>query len=502
MSKSHRDFDDKMMHHIFDSNNSGQQRKGRMKRMEELSHSLDDGLNEAPNDDYGRQGGNRGGAQHMERRYDDMDDEEDDYVQDEYIDDYYYSNAKQFDGRPKSYNEKYANSYMYDDYESAGNFHRNRYSLNETAMSKSRYQQQQQSPLTQQKHSTLRRPQGGSSGSNGNPHHGSNKHILFNDEEDVHYVSEKKQSKATAPTSSVKTKAPKKESTSTSLFSSKKKLSKEDLAKPEKSSQQVMKAKLKIQNMSNDDSTLHMRTSPKANTLLRHHSVEAKAPAHGSDRSNMSPTIMEEIEFEMMQDVETETEKDGEREIEEKVTKEKPAKEKSSKKDKDDSAPSTPTTKKSFKAHLTNHKKLFKVPDIDLNHFSKFSCFFSSNKNIAALKGSKKDENTSKSAEALNDPSHSTKTPPESPKKLLKGDAKAEKTEKVEKVEEKPTKASSIRNTTASRAPAGAQPLQSSSEGLKDDNSGSASDNDFEVKFSAFAVESINFLLFCALNKP
>jgi hypothetical protein len=107
-------------------------------------------------------------------------------------------------------------------------------------------------------------------------------------------------------------------------------------------------------------------------------------------------------------------------------TKKKVGKEKSSKEREKDkkgsSVPSTPTTKKSLKAHLTNNR-LFKVPDIDLNNL-KLSCFFNSSKNIAALKN-KKEENTSKSAEQLNasptdisyEPKSSTsKTPPSSPK--------------------------------------------------------------------------------------
>lgn len=500
-----RDSDDKMMHHIFDvdsgnrsnNNNMAQQRKNRMKRMEELSHSLDDGLNEVPQDEYDRHGMSRG--RHAVPHYNDMDDD-DDYLEDEYIDDYYYNNSKQFDGRPKSYNEKFSNNYSYADYEPAGGFSRNRYSLNETSSNKNRYQQ---SPIAQHKQSTLRRPQPGSSGSSGNGHHGSNKHILFNDEDDVRYMSEKMQSSKQPPsTSSSKTKQSKSKEpataslSSSSLFSSKKKPSKEDLAKPEKSAQQVMKAKLKIQNVSSDDSVLHTRPNHnKLNTLLRHHSVEAKLPSHGSDRGQMSPTIMEEIEFEM-QDVDTETEREVERELEPLAVetmkgKEKSAKEKASKEKKGDSAPSTPTVKKSFKAHLSNHKKLFKVPDIDLNHFSKFSCFFSSNKNIAALKGSKKLEATSKSAEALNEisikdspkSSPTTKSPPASPKKLLKSESKPEKLEKIEKVDEKLDKRN-VQSASGKTTGSGST-IQSSSEGFKDDdNSRSASDTEFEVILS------------------
>lgn len=504
MSKNYRSFDldEEMMHHILDMdsgyktpNSSTQPRKPRMKRTEELSHSLDDGLNELP-DEYGRQGGVRNRGRQMEQRYeddDDDDDDDDDFFGREYSDDYYYNNnntMKSFDGRPKSYNEKYGNSYMYDDYnEPGGNFHRNRYSLNESTMNKSRYQQ---SPVAQQKHSTLRRTQG-SSGSSGNGHHGSNKHILFNDEDDVHYMSEKKQSKSSSSSSSAKSKPPKKEprrdvASSSSLFSSKKKPSKEDLAKPEKSPQQVMKAKLRIHNLASDDSVLSMRSNHKP-TLQRNHSLESKLPLHSSDRNNMSPTIMEEIEFEM-QDVETETDKEFDKEFEKEAVekaKEKPSKEKASKEKKGDSAPSTPTTKKSFKAHLSNHKKLFKVPDIDLNRM-KFSCFFSSNKNIA-LKGSKKEEAISKSAEALNEPSPkaspksspTTKSPPASPKKLLKSESKVDKVEKLEKIEEKLDKSNSSR-TANSKTTGSGSTIQSSSECFfkDEENSGSASD-EFEV---------------------
>lgn len=484
MSRSHRsfDFDNEMMHHILDMGDSGykpnssssQQKKHRMKRMEELSHSLDDGLNDLP-EDYGRQQVNRG--RQAEPHYNDFDYDNEDFFDDDYIDDYYYNNnnAKSFDGRPKSYNEKYA-AQMYDDYETAGSFQRNRYSLNETSTSKGRYQQ---SPVAQQKHPTLRRPQG-PSGSSGNGNQGSNKHILFNDEEDVHYMSEKKQSKSASSSTKSGKRESKKELPPSSLFSMKKKPSKEDLAKPEKSAQQVMKAKLKIHNMSSDDSVLSMRSNHKLNTLHRHHSVDSKLPSHGPDRSNMSPTIMEEIEFEM-QDVDTETDKEIEKEFEKEAekVKEKPPKDKSKEK-KGDSAPSTPTTKKSFKSHLTNHKKLFKVPDIDLN---KFSCFFSSNKNIAALKVSKKTDNVSKSAEALNQPSPkaspknspTTKTPPASPKKLLKIEPK------IEKVEEKFEKMTSSR-TGNNKTTGSGSTIQSSSECFREeDNSRCSSDTEFEV---------------------
>lgn len=494
MSRDHRsiDLDDEMMHHIFDMDSgskptSSSQRKNRMKRMEELSHSLDDGLHNLPEDEYVRQAGNN--RRQLEPQYDDMDDDE--FIEDEYIDDYYYNNSKtvqQFDGRPRSYNEKYSNFNSYDDYRedtgSGGNFHRNRYSLNEST-TQNRYQE---SPVAQQKHSTLRRPASGSSTS-GN---GSNKHILFNEDEEVHYMNEKKLSKSSSNAPAKKTPKkevkPQKESLTASIFSSKKKPSKEDLERPEKSPQQVMNVKLKIQSVPRDDSVLHTRSLSKQNTLHRHHSLEAKLPSHGPDRSNMSPTIMEEIEYEM-QDVETETEKEAEKEPAKEIVEK--SKEKSSKKEKKgDSAPSTPTTKKSFKAHLSNHKKLFKVPDIDLNHFSKFSCFFSSNKNIAALK-SKKEDAKSKSAEALNDlspksspkASPTSKSPPNSPKKLLKNDTKTDKYEKVEKFEEKLEKSSSSR-TANSKTTGSGSTIQSSSEGLRDEDvSASGSDVEFEVNF-------------------
>lgn len=498
MSRSQRsiDFDDEMMHHMIDmdsyksANNTMQHRKPRIRRMEEMSHSLDDGMNNEQEENFIRQGGNRG--RQMEPQYDDIDGEDEDFVDDDYIDDYYYNNSnnvKPIETRPKSYNEKYTSpSYTYDDYESGGNFQRNRYSLNESAMSKNRFQQ---SPVALQKHSTLRRSQGGPSGVSGNGQHGSNKHILFNDEDDVHYVNDKKQLKTSSSTSALKpkTSTSKKEPLSaSSLFSSKKKPSKEDLSKPEKSSaQQVMKAKLKIQSMVNDDSALHMRSTSKQNTLHRHHSVEAKLPSHGNDRSNMSPTIMEEIEFEM-QDVETETDREVEREPEKEIVekvKEKSSKDKdkASKEKKGDSAPTTPTVKKSLKAHLTNHKKLFKVPDIDLNHL-KFSCFFSSNKNIA-LKGAKKEEITSKSAEAINESSPksspksspTTKSPPESPKKLVKSESKSDK---IGRLEEKLDKSNSSRTANSKNTGSGST-IQSSSECFRDDISGSASDVEFEV---------------------
>lgn len=447
-----------MMHNniMFDRDreygNSNTMRKNRMKRMEELSHSLDDGLNNLP-DDYGRSHRGSTSGRRIDPRYDDMD-EEDDY-DDDYIDDYYYSNSKpSYCNRPRSYNEKY--SYSYDDYDN--NFNQNRYSLNEAAMNKnSRYQQ---SPSSQQKYSSLRKPQDtkGLSSSSGNSHHGSNKHILFNEEDNVMYMNEKKKSTTSSSSSSNK-KAPakrdiKKETTMNETITAstkKKQQTKEDLSpatKSDKSSSlQVMKAKLKIHNLSNDDSVLQTRSNKLQNAFHRHHSVESRmppSPHHHSDRSNMSPTIFEEIEFEI-QDVETEKESEP---IE--SDRDKKGKDKSKDKDKkgNSSTPSTPTTKKSLKAHLINQqKKLFKVPDIDLNNL-KFSCLFSSNK-IAALKG-KKEESTTKSAETLNEPSSSsksspksspttkspptssiatapTKTPPLSPKKIIKSESKSDK---------------------------------------------------------------------------
>jgi hypothetical protein len=393
-----------MMHNniMFDREaaHNAMQRKNRMKRMEELSHSLDDGLNNLP-DDYGnsrqpQMSHSRGRQQQQQQQhYDDIDDE-DDYGDDEYIDDYYNYNSN----RPRSYNEKYSSYSMYDDYDSNNSFARNRYSLNDQ---NKRYTQQQQQQ--QQKYSSLRKQQSGSSAqSNSNPSNQNTKHINFNDEDDVRYMSDKKK-----PPSSP-TKKPSKE---LPQFSPSKKdiLTKKKMENEKQSSLQVMKAKLKIHNLSNDDSVLQTSSNRSANKqIYRHHSVEAKLPSHHTDRSNMSPTIMEEIEFET-QDEFNETETEKEQEMEETSaanSSAKDSKDKKSKSDKKDkekdkkgnnnSAPSTPTTKKSLKAHLSNHKKLFKVPDIDLN---KFSCFFSSSKNIAALKG-KKDDDTSKSAEALN----------------------------------------------------------------------------------------------------
>lgn len=516
---------DTMMHNniIFDREREAyaMQRKNRMKRMEELSHSLD-GLNNLP-DDYGsgqrersQRGGGGGGdrrknEQQQQQQYNDGD-FDDEYPDDDYTDEYYYpnSNAKpSFDGRPRSYNEKYNSSYMYDDYDSNGSFSRNRYSLNEQPINKgnNRYQQ---SPLQQQKYSSsLRKPQ--ASAVSGNGHHGSTKHILFNDEDDVHYMSDKKKlpnvtkkNQTSSPSTGSSAAAGKKESPSNKRT--------KQLENEKPSSLQVMKAKLKIHNLSNDDSVLPVRSSStnstmnKQSTFHRHHSLEAKLPSHHADRSNMSPTIMEEIEFEM-QDVETETEK--EQEVDEKdeekettTTKDgkKASKEKSKSKDsekKGNSAPPTPTTKKSLKAHLSNHKKLFKVPEIDLN---KFSCFFSSHKNIAALKG-KKEDSTSKSAEALNaidqpsssksspksspttknpPPSPSTsavgKTPPSSPKKPIKGNEFSKNEKNVQ--EERFEKSFSSRTAT-NRTMGSGSTIQSSSEFPKDEDS--ISDNEFEV---------------------
>ncbi|KAG5679370.1 hypothetical protein PVAND_008939 [Polypedilum vanderplanki] len=463
---------DKMMHSniLFDRDagyntgrdSSSMQRKNRIKRMEELSHSLDDGLNSPEEYSNKRHNNSNTTARRNAIQPYDIEEDEDDYGDDEFMDDYYYNNSKSsFDGRPRSYNENYSNSYMYDEYD---NFSRNRYSLNESAAPKgNRYQQ---SPVSQQKYSSLRKPQQSPM---------SSKHILFNDEDDIRYVNDRMKNQKKQPSSSSSTTNTlkkdstqrKEKETATRKKNQSSSQSQDDTAaKLEKpSSLQVMKAKLKIHNMSNDDSVINIRSSPmiKPTSFHRHHSVEAKLPSHHSDRSNMSPTIMEEIEFEI-QDVETE----GEKELEEEAkcnhdedpkseivlqVKEKETKKsgKVKEKEKKSAVPSTPTTKKSLKAHLSNHKKLFKVPDIDLNNL-KFPCFFSSHKNIAALKN-KKNDVTSKSAEALNiieteplssppTPSKSTskssssKTPPASPKKPLKGDeiTKNEKTnEKIEK---------------------------------------------------------------------
>ena len=68
MSRSFRsfDFDDEMMQHMFDMDagykgaSTNTARRNRIKRMEELSHSLDDGLNYL-GDEYGQAGGGGGG---------------------------------------------------------------------------------------------------------------------------------------------------------------------------------------------------------------------------------------------------------------------------------------------------------------------------------------------------------------------------------------------------------------------------------------------------------
>ena len=537
MSKSFRsfDFDEEMMQHMFDMDagykgaSTNTARRNRIKRMEELSHSLDDGLNYL-GDEYGQAGGggggignggqsgNRGGGRDN-TRYNDEEEDDDDYDNDDYIDDYYYNNNKSFDGRPKSYNEKY--SYMYNDYDGPNGRPKQenyRYSLNDPPVGKNlRYQQQstsqqqQQQQQQQQKQfhsqpSTLRHKS--SQGSSGNGTHGSSKHILFNDEDDICYVMDKKQSKSQQlqqqqqsppppPMKSKEKEKKKKEPLSpSSLFSSKKKVSKEelryDIGKSDKS-QQVMKAKLKIQNMSNDDSILNMRSNQKQNLLHRHHSVEAKLPSHVSDRSQMSPTILEEIEFEM-QDVDCE--KDDQ--VEEPIKEKEKVKEKSSSKDKksnSDSAPSTPTIKKSFRSHLPNHKKLFKVPDIDLNHL-KFSCFFSSNKNIA-LNSSKSTtaSNTianktvsteaiaSKSSENLIEETIPTKVP-DSPRKSVKIDLKNEKLERNDSQLSRETYKTHTRTNSGSRTMGSVSNIQSSNENVVDDvsiNSSIISDKDFEV---------------------
>lgn len=374
-SKKPQEFSNEMMF-MEDSSNykATSSRRHKIKRMEELSHSLDDGLNYIQ-DDYVR-----GPPQGAAGRYDDYDDE--DFVDEEYIEDDYFYNNKAFDGRPKSFNDKY--SYMYDDYDQfAGNSRQGqenyRYNSNEPAKGHPRYSQsvsvQQQKQQQFQQPSTFRRTYDGSAPSlkqsQAGPSGNGSKHILFNDEDDVCYVADHKKPKAPAKVEKMKAKKSetKKEPTPTSLFSLKKsKPKKEEEAQKSDKSGQVMKARLKLQNVANDDSVLQIRNL-KANLLHRHHSVESKTAAIGPER-NMSPTILEEIEFEN-QDEDTDEHAQEE--------KEKPLKEKS--KDKK-AALDSPTTKKSFKSHLTSHKKLFKVPDIDLNNL-KFSCFFNSNKNIA-----------------------------------------------------------------------------------------------------------------------
>lgn len=457
-----------MMHHnvMFDreagsnyntgSGYNSMQRKNRMRRMEELSHSLDDGLNTLPDDynngnRYNNNGNNNSNSKNRQRQQvqsrqqepqynDDMDDP-DDFFDDDYIDDYYYNKPAPNESRPRSYNEKYS-SYMYDDYDPNANFSRNRYSLNETSMSNKNDTRYQSSPMSQQKYSSLRKPQQQqtSTAMGG-------KHILFNDEDDIHYMNDNN-AKSNPKKISSSTAAATATSSSSSLMTTgntagnkkdmrkekestvKKKADEMKMSKDKSSSLQVMKAKLKIHNLANDDSVLSMRNIPKlTNTFHRHHSVEAKLPAHHTDRNNLSPTILEEIEFET-QDVETETEKESEydtakavnefdskneKDIDGKSTlKKKIGKPEKQPKDnkKGNSVPSTPTTKKSLKAHLTN-KRLFKVPDIDLNNL-KLSCFFSSSKNIAALKSKKDVENTSKSAEQLNEVSYESTPPPQS----------------------------------------------------------------------------------------
>lgn len=426
-------------------------RRQKMKRMEELSHSLDNGINYIQEDDYydggkgGGGGSNRSGNRNVGRNqtmYND-EEEEDDYNEDEdddFPEDYYYNN-KSFDGRPKSFNEKY--TYMYDYDVGRGKNEYYRYSLNDPPNKQhSKYSNSQQQQFKKQQpyqQANIRRsydnmPQykssgGSSGGGNGNP-----KHILFTDEDDVHYMSDMKHKEQQMKASKSKKPEPvkkpdpkkletkkEKESSSPSIFSSKKKSPKEKEEPPKsernKESQQVIKARLKLQNV-NDDSLAQMRNNQKTPLMHRHHSMESKSPQHGAEHK-MSPTILEEIEYETQDEEMDQKSRDptpppppktAEKPAKESKTKEKTSskekKEKDKDKDKDNSAPSTPVTKKSFRHHLTNHKKLFKVPDIDLNNL-KLSCLFST-KHLAL--GHSKNSATPPNPPAIADTSSDTKT--------------------------------------------------------------------------------------------
>jgi hypothetical protein len=191
--------------------------------------------------------------------------------------------------------------------------------------------------------------------------------------------------------------------------------------------------------------------------------------------------------------------------------KESKSKDKSSSKEKKEKEASSPTSKKSsFRAHLVNHKKLFKVPDIDLNNL-KLSCLFSSTRNMA-IGHSKNRINTtppktptsaapetppagakkSKSADNIfsnkplelkekkivrqeKQPAKSEK--PVKPEKPEKSVEKSEKLEKFEKMQQKE------RDRTVNSRSSGMN-VQSSSENFVEDtsaHSNSISDVEYEV---------------------
>lgn len=474
-SKKPQEFSNEMMF-MEDSSNykATSSRRHKIKRMEELSHSLDDGLN------YIQDGYARGPPQGAAGRYDDYEDE--DFVDDEYIEDDYYYNNKAFDGRPKSFNDKY--SYMYDEYDQSPVNSRHgqenyRYNSTEPAKGHPRYNQsvsvQQQKQQQFQQPSTFRRTYDGSAPSlkqsQAGPSGNGSKHILFNDEDDVCYVADHKKPKAPVKVEKAKAKKPetkKEPSSPTSLFSLKKsKPKKEEEPQKSEKSGQVMKARLKLQNVGNDDSALQTRNS-KINLLHRLHSVDSKTPAHGPER-NMSPTILEEIEFENQDE-------DTDEQVQEE--KEKPSKERT--KDKK-GALDSPTTKKSFKSHLTSHKKLFKVPDIDLNNL-KFSCFFNSNKNIAL--GSKSTStpavvNTTSSKTSINSDRNDLNDNSQKSTESITKSSKEQKTEpKVERRQDVERK--EIQGIQKGSRNSGS--VQNSNENMVD-NSSVVSDVEFEVIF-------------------
>lgn len=169
--------------------------------------------------------------------------------------------------------------------------------------------------------------------------------------------------------------------------------------------QKVIKAKLKLQNIVTNE----QQQSPTSKTILSKSSsshtksslLNNPSTSSSSKQSELSisPRILEEIEYDEMQD---EMEEAAQQNVKKNSTENftHNSDENCSKTTTTaESAPETPTTKKSFKMHLTNvtNKKLFKVPEIN-QQFTKLSNLFTTNK-LLATRASKRNNDDSEKCE-------------------------------------------------------------------------------------------------------
>lgn len=146
--------------------------------------------------------------------------------------------------------------------------------------------------------------------------------------------------------------------------------------------QKVIKAKLRLNNLSHELPASSSSALPSPKSAVRPSSLKTSGVSRHPDAST-SPRILEESEYETSKNSKDSNVADDGSKGEASAAAV-------------PSTPETPTAKKSFKMHLVPNKKLFKVPE--MNQLSKLSCLFNSTK-ISATKSSKKDESAAEKAQ-------------------------------------------------------------------------------------------------------